>query len=259
MVMTFDRILDRSLLRECLSSGSGKGVKVGILDSGVASDLPELNGRVVANYEVVEQRGSRPRIVSLDKGIDVIEHGTACAYIVHKHAPDAEIHSIRVIGASHSATSQKLLAALEFAIDQEWDILNLSLGTESSYEQLARLADRAYYKGQLWIAAKDNKRNKVGYPAGLASVVGVDMDWFEDPVAFRFYPDKTTEVEACGVYVDAPTPKGGWQQFTGTSFACPQVTGIAARLREHFPDLTPFQLKAALAALRQNQDGESSR
>jgi hypothetical protein len=34
----------------------------------------------------------------------------------------------------------------------------------------------------LWIAAKDNKRNKIGYPAGLASVVGVDMDFFEDPM-----------------------------------------------------------------------------
>ena len=35
-------------------------------------------------------------------------------------------------------------------------------------------------------------------------------------------------MEACGFYVDAPTPPGGWQQFTGTAFACPQVTGIAA-------------------------------
>jgi uncharacterized protein (DUF433 family) len=36
------------------------------------------------------------------------------------------------------------------------------------------------------------------------------------------------------------------------------VTGIAARLREHFPDLTPFQLKAALASLRENQDSSKS-
>lgn len=252
--MTFDRVLDQEALRECLRTGTGKGVKIGILDSGVASDLPELNGRVVSNHEVIERRGARAQVVALDKGHDVIEHGTACAYIIHKHAPDAELHSVRVIGASHSSTSQKLLAALEFAVEQGWDILNLSLGTELSYEQLSRLADRAYYQGKIWVAAKDNKRNKVGYPAGLASVIGVDMDWFEDPMSFRFYPGKVTEVEACGVYVDAPTSKGGWQQFTGTSFACPQVAGIAARLREHFPDLTPFQLKTALATLRENQD-----
>ncbi|MDF2375160.1 MAG: S8 family serine peptidase [Verrucomicrobiales bacterium] len=251
-MMTFDGVVDQERLRECLAGGTGKGVKVGILDSGVASDLPELHGRVVGNYEVVEYRRGKPEIVALSKGEDVIEHGTACAYIIHKHAPDAELHSIRVIGASHSATSARLLAALEFAVEQKWDILNLSLGTESSYEQLSRLADRAYYQGMLWVAAKDNKRNKVGYPAGLASVVGVDMDYFENPLNFRFHSNQVTEVEASGVYVDAPTPGGGWQQFTGTSFACPQIAGIAAKLREHFPDLTAFQLKAALASLRGN-------
>ncbi|MEM6917318.1 MAG: S8 family serine peptidase [Verrucomicrobiota bacterium] len=248
----FDGVVDEERLRECLATGTGKGVKVGILDSGVASDLPELSGSIAGNYEVLEYRRGKAEVVPLAKGEDVIDHGTACAYIIHKHAPDAELHSIRVIGATHSATSHKLLAALEFAVEQRWDILNLSLGTESSYEELARLADKAYYQGMLWVAAKDNKRNKVGYPAGLASVLGVDMEYFEDPLDFRFFADRTTEVEASGVYVEAPSSGGGWQQFTGTSFACPQITGIAARLREHFPDLTAFQLKTALANLRSN-------
>lgn len=252
-MMKFDEVVNREKLRECLASGTGKGVSIGILDSGVASDLPVLGGKVVSNFEVVESRQRMAHVVPLAVGEDVIQHGTACAYIIHKHAPDAEMHSIRVIGQSHRATSQKLLAALKFAVEQEWDILNLSLGTEANYEQIARLADEAYYKGMLWIAAKDNKRNKVGYPAGLSSVVGVDMDYFEDPSVFRFHSGNVTEMEAGGVYVDAPTPNGGWQQFTGTSFACPQITGITARLREHFPDLTPFQLKAALAALRENR------
>ncbi len=250
--MTFDEVLATGRLRECLATGTGKGVKVGILDSGVASHLPQLGGRVLSNHEVVEDRHQGTRVVPLDQGVDVIEHGTACAYIIHRHAPDAELHSVRVIGQSHGATTGKLLAALEFAVEQDWQILNLSLGTEASYERIARLADRAYYRGQIWIAAKDNKRNKVGYPAGLASVVGVDMDFFQDPASFRYHLQRETEVDACGVYVEAPTSDGGWQQFTGTSFACPQITGLAARLREHFPDLTPFQFKTALAALRGN-------
>ena len=252
--MTFDEVVNRERLRECLRTGTGKGVKVGILDSGVASHLPYLNGRVVSNYEVVEDRYQGTRIVTLEKGVDVMEHGTACAYIIHQHAPDAEIHSVRVIGHSHRATSNKLLRALEFAVEQKWDIVNLSLGTESNYEKIARLADRAYYQGMIWIAAKDNNPSKVSYPAGLASVVGVDMDYFKDPACFRFYPGKAIEVEASGVYVGAPTSDGGWQQYTGSSFACPQISGIAARLREHFPDLTPFQFKTALASLRENRE-----
>lgn len=254
---SFDDLVDARRLRECLSTGTGKGVKVGILDSGVASDLPELNGSVVENYEILESRRGKAKVVPLAKGEDVIDHGTACAHIIHQHAPDAELHSIRVIGPNHNTTSHKLLAALEFAVERNWDILNLSLGTESNYEKLARLADKAYYQGMLWIAAKANKGNKMSYPAGFASVVGVDMEYFKNSLDFRFFSDRTTEIEANGVYVDAPTPGGEWQQFTGTSFACPQIAGIAARLREHFPNLTAFQLKTALASLRENREGSS--
>ena len=168
--MTFDEVLATGRLRECLATGTGKGVKIGILDSGVASRLPQLGGRVVSNHEVVEDRYKGTRVVPLEHGVDVVEHGTACAYIIHRHAPDAELHSVRVIGQSSVATTGKLLAALEFAVGQDWDLLNLSLGTEANYERIARLADRAYYRSQIWIAAKDNKRYKVGYPAGLASV-----------------------------------------------------------------------------------------
>jgi len=158
-----------------------------------------------------------------------------------------------VIGSTHNSTSLKLLEALDFAIKQKWDILNLSLGTESQFAELATLADDAYYQGMIWIAAKDNKRHKISYPAGLSSVVAVDMDYFDDSLAFRFHTNRVIETEANGVYVDAPTPSGGWQQFTGTSFACPQVSGFAARLREHFPAMTPFELKTALSALRSNR------
>jgi subtilisin family serine protease len=256
--MTFDRIVDVNRLRECLASGTGKGVSVGILDSGVDSLVPELNGSVIGNYEVREEQGGNAVVISLERGSDVTEHGTACAHIIHQLAPDAELHSVRVLGRGHNSTSERLLAALEFAVEQDWDILNLSLGTQTSYEELARLADRAYYQGMLWIAARDNKRTDAGFPAGLSSVVGVDMEHFEEPTDFRFHHRRAIEVEAAGVYIDAPTPGGGRQQFTGSSFACPQVAGIAARLREHFPDLTPFQLKTALVALRENQAADSS-
>lgn len=251
--MTFDDCIDTGQLSACLASGTGKGVKIGVLDSGIATELPALHGKVRESYEVIEQGRNGVSVARLDKGYDAVEHGTACAYIIHQHAPDAELYSVKIIGRSHSSTSQKLIGALEFALTQDWDILNLSLGTESQYESLSRLADWAYYQGMIWVAAKDNKRHKIGYPAGLSSVIGVDMEHFKEPHCFRYYPGRVIEVEANGVYVDAPTPEGGWQQFTGTSFACPQVVGIAARLREHFPKLTSYQLKTALTALRQNR------
>lgn len=247
--MNFEELVDRQRFRELLENGTGKGVKIGILDSGIEARLPELEGKVAASYDVIVREGEKPEIVSMDRGDDLTGHGTACAYVVHQQAPDAEIYDLRVIGEGMDSTSEKLIAALEFATEQGWDILNLSLGTEKNYEKLSKLADAAFYQGAIWVAAKDGKHDRANFPAAFPSVIGVDMEYFESPTDFRFFPDRPIEVEASGIYVEAPGPDGGMHQFTGSSFACPQITGIAARLRGHFPEMTAAQFRVALSVL----------
>jgi subtilisin family serine protease len=235
-------------LRSALEAGTGRGVRIGILDTGVASDLPHLEGSVAANFEV-EMRVETPEIVSYHRGEDVIGHGTANAWLIHHFAPDSTLYNVRVIGRTPRDTSSKLLAGLEFAIGQGWDILNLSLGTEASRSALHELVIEAHRKGILMIAAKDNHPDRMGYPAAFPEVIGVDMEHFDDPFEIRFDPEREIEVEARGIYVEAPRPDGSWHHFTGTSFACPHVTAIAARLREANPRLNHADLKVALAEL----------
>ncbi len=246
--MSFTDLVDSSQLRELMESGTGRGVRIGILDSGVNPDLPELEGSVKANFEV-PQTGDTAKVVPATFAEDTIAHGTACASIIHKYAPDAELFSIQVIGKNHAASTPQLVAALEFAIDQQWDILNVSIGNETLTTEIAALADRAFYQKSLMIAAKDNKPDKIGYPAACASVLAVDMDFFEDPFEFRYLENNPTEIEASGVYIDCPLPDGDRQSYTGSSFACPHITAIAARLRQHFPGLSMTDLKIALRAL----------
>jgi len=241
-------LIDGGRLRECFSKGNGNGVKVGLLDSGVASHHPDLDGKVVANYEVIGS-GNDARVVESAQGEDVLDHGTANAFLIHQQAPEAEIHSVQVLGPQHNTSSERLLAALDFAIDQEWDVINLSLGTELNFDKFADIADRAYYSGVILVAAKANRPDAIGFPAGLSSVVGVDLEHFESPEQFRFSPLHCIEVEASGIYLEAPSIHGGNRNFTGTSFACPQVTGMAARLRSVFPEMNTSQFKTALAKL----------
>jgi serine protease len=47
---------------------------------------------------------------------------------------------------------------------------------------------------------------------------------------------------------------GGYQYFTGTSFACPHITAIVARMLSLNPCLTPFQVKTLLYSLRSNRN-----
>jgi subtilisin family serine protease len=60
---------------------------------------------------------------------------------------------------------------------------------------------------------------------------------------------------ARGVYVQAPKSGGGHQLWTGTSFACPHVTAVVARLLSINPGLTSFQVKTLLHLLRANRTG----
>lgn len=251
--MKFETLIERERLCDLLRSGTGRGVRIGILDSGIESLLPELDGRVVGSFDVVEPSVGAPRVVPMKRGEDLTGHGTACAYIIHQQAPEAEIYDLRVIGEGMDSTSEKLIAALEFAAAEQWDVLNLSLGTDKNYEQLARLADAAFYNGAIWVAAKDGKHDRANFPAAFPSVIGVDMDHFENSTDFRFFRDRPIEVEASGIYVEAPGPDGGMHQYTGSSFACPQVAGIAARLRGVFPEMTAAELRMALFVLRQNR------
>jgi hypothetical protein len=98
-------------------------------------------------------------------------------------------------------------------------------------------------------------------PAVFASLIAVDNESFPDPTTFEFHTGRPMELAARGIYVRAPKSGGGYQLWTGTSFACPHITGLVARLLSLNPQLTPFQIKTLLHVLRANRscDGASGR
>lgn len=181
--------------------------------------------------------------------------GTACAGIIHELAPEAELHSLRVIGRDASGTLEQLLFGLKWAIEQDVDVINLSLGTvqKRMVARLHELVDRAYYKGQILVAAANNF-SKLSYPAHFASVIAVDNQSFDDPLEFHYRFGQPIDTVAKGIYVKAPSPGGKYRLFTGTSFACPHITGLVARLVSEISGVTPFQMKSLLWQLRANRN-----
>jgi subtilisin len=80
------------------------------------------------------------------------------------------------------------------------------------------------------------------------------MEGFDDPESLRYDLGTPVEVGARGVYVEAPAMGGGTQLFTGTSFACPHVSGMVARLRSLYPNLTAFEARSLLRLLASPKD-----
>ena len=73
----------------------------------------------------------------------------------------------------------------------------------------------------------------------------------EDPFNFAYRYGQVIEMVAPGVEVKTTWPGGGYRQLTGNSFACPYIVGIVALIKEAYPELTPFQVKAILLTIAQ--------
>lgn len=247
---TIDQLFDTVHLQALLREGTGAGVRVAILDTGVDATHPALEGSVKSCMEVTTVAGRL--VCQPTTGGDAVGHGTACAGIIHSHAPLAELHSIRVMGGGNSGgTIEQLIFGLRWALQQGFHVLNMSLGTvqQNQINTLRELTDQAYYQSQIIVAAANNQR-QVSYPANFASVIAVDNQSLKSPLEFLYRTGVPIELVANGVYVNAPAPGGKYQLFTGTSFACPQISGIVTRLKSRIPDMTPFQAKALLWGLR---------
>ena len=104
---------------------TGAGIRVAVVDSGVDPAHPRI--RVAGG--VAMSVGGDGRIEQTGEIADTAGHGTACAGIILKKAPAASIYSVRIFDESLSADGSVLVAALRWCLDEEMDVVNLSLGT----------------------------------------------------------------------------------------------------------------------------------
>ena len=238
-----DALLDAAL------AGRGRGVTVAIVDSGVDAAHPDLRAPVARSVAVA----LGPRGVQVIEGDapDLAGHGTACADVVGRLAPECTLWNVRALGPDCKGSPAALLAAFRWCVDAGAHVINLSLGTRDPAlaEPLRQLVDLAYRRSVLVVAAASNVPNARSYPAAFASLVCVDAAYFASPDDFVFRLGGEAEIEAPGVYVDAAWPGGGRKLVTGTSFATPHVSGHLARVMSVNPGLAPFQVKTVLCAL----------
>ena len=235
-------------------SCTGRGVRVAIVDSGIDTEHPALVGKVKDSVEAVTEEGKITFQPSTSG--DQAGHGTACAGIISSIAPDADLHSVKVLGPNASGSGEMFLVGLDYAIKQKFQVINLSLGTTKRdyFGPLHDLLDRAYHAGCIVVAAANNLPYP-SYPSIFSSsVVSVVKRAGGDPFNFGYRYGHVIELVAPGVDVKTTWPGGGYRNLTGNSFACPYVVGIIALLMEAYPNLTPFQVKTILYTIaKRNQ------
>jgi subtilisin family serine protease len=247
-------ILGQPLTREWAWGGStGRNVRVCVIDSGVDADHPAVGGRIEC-YRVATPDGEgQHAIIEPDDQGDVAGHGTACAGIIRGLAPDCEIVSVRVLGDNLRGNGGALVTALEWAIEQRVDVINLSLSTRKPAlkERLHDAVERAYFSGVTVVSSAHNSPVQ-SYPWRFSSVLSVGSHDRQDPEYLEVSPDPPVEFFASGVNISAAWLDGRTAQVSGNSFAAPHVTGLCARILELHPTFRAAQLKQVLASVANN-------
>jgi hypothetical protein len=246
--------IDELTPRWAFDGATGEGVRVAVVDSGVDADHPLLGGCVDADDGIVfEVDGTGAVVATPGPHGDVFGHGTACAGIIHHLAPKARITSVRVLGANLSGKAAAFHAGLEWAIEQGFDVINLSLGTTKRDWALAfhEICDRAYFSNSFVVTAANNVM-RTSYPSLFSSVASVACNTTTDPHRFHANPNPPTEFLARGIDVEVAWMNGETTRSTGNSYAAPHIAGLAALIRSKHPDLRPFQVKTVLWATAAN-------
>ena len=241
----------------------GRGVTVGVVDSGSDLDHPDL--RVDGGRNTVE--GESPR--NFDDGAPE-GHGTHVAGIIAgrgrpRHgvrgvAPGVTLRAYRVFGKGEEEASNFAIAkAIDLASEDGCDLVNLSLGLDQPDEAVKAAIEDAYARGTVCLAATGNDdRSKVNYPASFGLVLGVGAlgrkgtypagtphaeavmrpygDDAEDYVAAFSNVGSQVDLIGPGVAVLSTVP-GGHAAMDGTSMACPAATGLAAAILAGKKDL----------------------
>jgi subtilisin family serine protease len=231
-------VVNKLHLGEVHRLATGSNVPVAVIDSEIDSRHPDLAGAFLERFDAVG-RPDKPHA-----------HGTgmAGAIVAHRQlmgiAPGAKILAVHAFspeaGESAQATTQHILAGLEWAIGKGARVINMSFA--GPYDPMLALAmKKAHEKGVVLVAAAGNLGPKSPplYPAADPNVIAVTAVDQNDHLFTGANQGPHIAVAAPGVNVLEPAPDAGYQITTGTSVAAAHVSGVAALMLERNRSLDP--------------------
>jgi subtilisin family serine protease len=281
---------------------AGNGIKIGIIDDGLEASHPYFNPSgmtyppgfpkgltasttpkvIVARTFPPASPAYRYAAAPFDPSVNGSFHATHVAGIAAGDydtadgatllsgiAPKAYLGNYKALtiptpGFGLDGNSPEITAAIEAAVGDGMNVLNLSLGepeVDPARDIVVQAIDAAARAGVVSVVAADNQFEQYAYgsisspgnaPDAITVAATTDSDVIADfssggptPVSLLLKPD----VSAPGVAITSSLPvnQGGpYGELSGTSMATPQVSGGVALLMERHPDWTVEEIKSAL-------------
>lgn len=237
-----------------LENPTGRGIRIGVIDSGWDDAFDA--SRVERGIGFVDPDDDFAVYESEDIH-DRIGHGTACGALILRIAPQATLYPIRVFGDQLETSPATIQSALQWAIEQKFDVVNVSLGTfrEDALVPLYKVCEQAKRKEILIVSSSHNRKER-SYPSVFENVISVGVGAFDDPFRFQYRPNQAVECIAKGVHDHVPWRKGIRRTVAGTSFAAPIITGIVALLVERYATTKLEDVRRLLDEFSQGHDAQ---
>lgn len=246
----------------------GSGVVIAVVDSGVDSSQPDLQGQLVAGANVTD-----PNNPTSDTGDTSSEyHGTHVAAIIAAHghgdpanlqglvglASRAKVMPLKVGG--NSQTPEAETAGIRYAADHGAQVINISgggVGVCTAAESAA--IDYALSKNIVVVAATGNDGNTTNAsscPANHAGVVDVSSIAQNGTIDPYSHNGSDVTVAAPGVLIETPAPNGQYAKASGSSYAAPWVSAEAALIIGLHPNWTAGQVVRVIIGNTANGTGQ---
>ena len=236
----------------------GSGVTVAVLDSGLYGIAGGEHHEDIDPAKVVKPYNARRGEAGAETVTDDLGHGTFVAGMIFANTnnelgiagvmPNVRLMPIKVLTKATDAAVSDVVRAINYAVENGADVINMSLGSNDFSQTLKDACDAAVEKGVIVVAAAGNDGSSTPcYPAAYDSVVGVGSLTKDNLLAASSQYGESVYVTAPGAGVVSTTnAANGYKRSSGTSFAAPEAAALAAMARSIDPSLDQDGFKKLL-------------
>lgn len=231
------------------SQQGSSSVKIAIVDTGVDYNHEDIAGNYVSGgYDWVNDD---------DDPWDDRGHGSHCAGIAAAvmnnnkgiaGVAQVSIMAEKVLSSGGSGSASDVAYGIVHAADNGADIISMSLGSSSPSSIIEDACDYAYNDEDVVIVAASGNdySNQINWPAAYETVIAVGaIDNQDERCSFSNYGEGL-ELVAPGYRIISSIPGNDYDFYSGTSMACPHVSGVAALAKSTYPSWTNIQIREEL-------------